>query len=229
MAPISNAGNLGGQAFNQLRDSIITLQLEPGQTVQENELAESLGISRTPIRDAFHLLISEKLIEVLPQRTKKVALISETKVLESAMVRLSLESSAFRIAAREWENDERHRKIERVLLSILEDQQEAAASQNVVQFLSLDEMFHHHVLMLTGNETLLEMVYRIRGHLNRFRYLAMKELVLTKQLVKEHEQLLSSLKARDEAHVIAMLEQHLGKLHGEIAPLRERFPQYFQA
>lgn len=83
-----------------MRDSIITLKLEPGQTVYESEITTLLNISRTPIRDAFHSLISEQLIEILPQRTKRIARISEMKVKDSAFIRLSLETSAFRLVAK---------------------------------------------------------------------------------------------------------------------------------
>ena len=76
---VSTSKNLGEQAYETLRDSIITLQLEPGQTIFESEIAPSLNISRTPIRDAFQYLISEGLVEVLPQRTKRIASISESK------------------------------------------------------------------------------------------------------------------------------------------------------
>lgn len=225
----ANTRNLGEQAYETLRDAIITLQLEPGQTVFETELAEKLNISRTPIRDAFHLLISERLIEVLPQRTKKIACISESKVKESSFVRLSLESSAFKLVARNWDTaNSKYSRAERQINSILQEQSDAAEEQDIVQFLRLDEAFHRCVLQLAGNETLLEVVYHMRGHLNRFRYLAMKELVLTKSLVQEHYDLFNSLKQKDEAGVLKQLEHHLGKLDSEILPLRDKFPTYFK-
>ncbi|RKP50133.1 GntR family transcriptional regulator [Cohnella endophytica] len=220
--------NLGAQAYETLREAIITLQLEPGQTVMETELADSLHISRTPIRDAFHLLISEQLIEVLPQRTKKIACISELKVKESSFVRLSLETSAFKLVAKQWDTlDHRYIKADKEINNLLREQSEAAAEQDIVQFLRLDEVFHERVLQLAGNETLLEVVYHMRGHLNRLRFLAMKELVLTKSLVQEHFELFDCLKNRDEAGVLQLLERHLGKLNSEIPPLREKFPHYF--
>ncbi|MDF2715877.1 MAG: GntR family transcriptional regulator, partial [Paenibacillus sp.] len=55
MSQVSSGKSLGEQAYETIRDSILTLQLAPGQTIYENELADSLQISRTPIRDAFHL------------------------------------------------------------------------------------------------------------------------------------------------------------------------------
>jgi len=227
LSSISTSKNLGEQAYETLRDSIITLELEPGKTIYESEIATLLNISRTPIRDAFQRLITEGLIEVLPQRTKKIASISESKVKESGFVRLSLESSVFRLVARNWGDDEHHDKVEKQINRILQEQSEAAEEQDVVPFLQLDEAFHRCILQLAGNETLLGVVYHMRGHLNRFRYIAMKELVLTKNLVDEHYDLFNSLKSRNEEKVAQLLEHHLGKYDSEIQQLREAFPNYF--
>lgn len=227
MIPASKGRSLSDQAYETLRHSIITLELEPGQTLYENELADALNISRTPIRDAFHLLLAEGLIEVLPQRTRKVACLSELKVKESSFVRLSLESSAFKLAARQWDASNRHVKTDKLITRILEEQSEAAEQQDVVLFLQLDEAFHSCILQLADNGTLLEVVHQMRGHLNRFRYLAMKELVLTKNLVQEHYELFDCLKKRDEAGLVQLLEHHLGKIEREIPLLRKKFPAYF--
>ncbi|EGL20261.1 MULTISPECIES: GntR family transcriptional regulator [unclassified Paenibacillus] len=224
---ITSGKSLGEQAYEALRDSIITLKLEPGQPIFESEIADTFQISRTPIRDAFQLLVTEHLIEVLPQRHKKIARISESKVKESSFVRLSLESSAFKLAAGSWDSSEKFVQAERQISRILREQSEAAEHQDVIQFLQLDEAFHKCILELTGNATLLEVVYHMRGHLNRLRYLAMKELVLTRKLVEEHLELFDSLKKRDETRTVQLLEQHLGSLDHEIPQLREQFPHYF--
>ncbi|MFS0840305.1 GntR family transcriptional regulator [Paenibacillus sp. 1P03SA] len=224
---ITSGKSLGEQAYEALRDSIVTLKLEPGQTIFESEIADTFKISRTPIRDAFQLLVTEHLIEVLPQRHKKIALISESKVKESSFVRLSLESSAFKLAAGGWDSSEKFVHAERQIGRILREQSEAAEHQDVVQFLQLDEAFHKCILELTGNTTLLEVVYHMRGHLNRLRYLAMKELVLTRKLVEEHLELFDSLKKNDETGTVRLLERHLGNLDHEIPQLREQFPHYF--
>ncbi len=220
--------NLSVQAYEKMREAIITLELQPGETVQENEMAASLGISRTPVRDAFHLLISEQLIEVLPQRTKKIALISVSKVLESSMVRLSLESTAFRVAASQWGSTSEYAKAEKYLEYVLEEQRDAAEQQDTKLFMQWDEEFHRQIMLLCGNQTLIDVVNQMRGHLNRLRFLAMKELVLTKGLVKEHDELFELLKKRDEEGVVQLLEAHLGKIRSEIPPLREKFAHYFQ-
>lgn len=227
ISPIKNTKNLGEQAYETLRDSIITLKLEPGQNIYENEIAALLEISRTPIRDAFHSLISEQLIEVLPQRTKIVSRISEQKVKESAFIRMSLERSAFKLVASNWDQSEKYQKAERQIQRILDEQEEALEAQDIDQFFQLHEAFHNSILQLTGNETLLQFISRVRGNLDRFRYLARREFVLTGHSVDEHRELLTFLKNRDEQKVEQLVDHHMGELDEELAGLREKYPTYF--
>src|SRR5699024_8291271 len=119
-------------------------------------------------------LISEKLIDVLPQRTKRVAFISVTRVLESNTVRLSLESTAFQSVAAKWDSTPIFKQAEEHLHDLIEKQTQAAADQDTATFLQLDEAFHKLVMQLTGNDTLIEIVELVRSHLNRYRFLAMK-------------------------------------------------------
>lgn len=92
--------SLSEQAYNQIRDSIITLDYEPGHMLYEADLGRQLGMSRTPIREAVRLLMTEGLIEVLPQRGMQVSYISESKIEENRVVRESLEVYAFREVSR---------------------------------------------------------------------------------------------------------------------------------
>ena len=229
LQPITNNRNLGQQAYEQLRNLIIILQLEPGQIIQEKEIAESLGISRTPIRDAFHLLISEGLIDVLPQRTKHVAYISENKVMESSLVRLSLEMTAFEQVTNNWNQDDAmYMQAERRIQRIIEEQHDAVKAEDVKEFLDLDEQFHSIILQMANNQTLINVIYQMRGHLNRFRYLAMKELVLTGKLTIEHENLFNEIKKNNVDEVKRLLTKHLSKIEEEIPSMREKFPHYFK-
>lgn len=223
----SISSNLGQQAYQILREMIITLQFKPGQTIYETEIANMLNISRTPTRDAFQLLISEGLVEVLPQRTKRIVSIAESKVKESVFVRLSLENSAFKLVAGNWKDSDRYAQAEKQIQRILDEQRNASAEQDVKQFLQLDEAFHTTILQLAGNETLLSVVYQMRGHLNRFRFLAMKELKQTGHLIEEHEKLLAYLKGREKNKIERLLEQHIGNVGPEIERLCKAFPDYF--
>ncbi|WP_066191544.1 MULTISPECIES: GntR family transcriptional regulator [Gracilibacillus] len=224
---ITQAKNLGEQAYDILRHAILTFQLEPGQTIYEKDIAASLNISRTPIRDAIHSLIAEELIHVLPQRTKHIAPISKRKVKENAFVRLSLERSAFQQVAKQWRTESDCQTAEQEIERILSEQKWASKQRDIERFLLADEAFHKQILQLTGNQTLLKVVYLMRGHLDRFRYLAMKEVDSTEQIIAEHEQLFTFLQQQQPERVAALLEQHMSRIDQQFPLLEQSFPDYF--
>jgi GntR family transcriptional regulator, rspAB operon transcriptional repressor len=225
--PEMSRKSLGEQVYEAMRESIVSLQLEPGRMIYENELAESMGVSRTPIREAIRLLVNEELLDVLPQRGTRVALISEQKVAETRFVREQLELGAFRAVAQAWDA-ERCQEVRSTLGHLLEQQQEAAISGDNARFLTLDETFHRTILELTNNRTLLQMVNAMRGHLNRIRYLALRQYHHMKPLVEEHEQLLKALETGDELGISQLLTIHFNKLDYQIPDLKHSYPQYFK-
>lgn len=218
--------SLGGQVYESLRGSIVSLKLAPGQMIYENELAAGLGVSRTPIREAIRLLVSEELLEVLPQRGTRVTPISLQKVAETRFIREQLETGAFRLVASRWD-PAAFASVRSVLVRLLEEQQEAADADNSSRFLELDEEFHRAILEVTGNRTLLATVNAMRGHLNRVRYLALSRYHHMAPLVEEHRRLLAALESRQADVLPGMLELHFNKLDTQLPQLTADYPQYF--
>jgi GntR family transcriptional regulator, rspAB operon transcriptional repressor len=229
LGPLPNIQNrsLGRQVYEAMRENIVCLQLEPGRMVYENELAEVLQVSRTPVREGIRLLVNEELLEVLPQRGTQVALISEQKVSEARFVREQLETGAFCIVARGWSSSER-REEKTALLQLIEEQRRAAESGDNARFLMLDESFHRIILELTENRTLLNVVSSMRGHLNRVRYLALREYLHMKPLVEEHERLLAAVEAGKVEEISRLMAVHFEKLDYQLPDLKRAYPQYFK-
>jgi GntR family transcriptional regulator, rspAB operon transcriptional repressor len=219
--------SLGDQIYESIREAIVSLRMEPGTLVYENELAETLGVSRTPIRDAIRLLVSEQLLEVLPQRGTRIAFISERKVSEARFIREHLELGAFRLVARQWNQQDRTREVEAIRKLFLE-QRMAADREDIAAFLQLDEAFHRTVMEMTGNETLLQVIGHMRAHLNRLRFLAIREYRTMGRVMEEHEQLLTALQEGDEPKTAMLLEQHIGKLDHELPELRRAHAAFFK-
>ncbi|MCZ8523950.1 MULTISPECIES: GntR family transcriptional regulator [Paenibacillus] len=213
--------------YEAIRDDIVSLRLAPGSMIYENELVEELGVSRTPIREAIRLLVSEGLLEVLPQRGTRIARISVRKVTEARFIREQLELGAFRLAARLWDLGE-HGGVKAEAERLLEKQWAAAEAGDAPLFLQLDEAFHQAVIGVTNNATLLQMIYQMRGHLNRLRCLALRQYHYMPQMIEEHLGLLEAVEQGDEALVTERLELHLGKLDVELPELRSAYPDYFQ-
>ncbi|WP_026961750.1 GntR family transcriptional regulator [Alicyclobacillus herbarius] len=221
--------SLSEQAYEAIRDMILSLRLEPGRTVYENELANLLSMSRTPIREAVRTLLVEELMEVLPQRGMKVALISEKKVEEARFVRESLEVSALRAAMARWQSDATRRaqwthEVEEAITA----QRQAADAGDVLAFLEADEAFHRVLMAAADNRTLVSIVTQMRAHLNRVRTLSLQELQNVSTLIEEHEQLVSVLAAGDEEQAVSLLTRHLRRLKQDVAVVRSQYPQYFR-
>ncbi|MGZ7440977.1 GntR family transcriptional regulator [Paenibacillus sp. TH7-28] len=225
-----NRNTLSDHAYQVIRGAIVTLQLEPGQLVFESELGSTLGVSRTPIREAFRRLMTEELIEILPQRGARIAYMSKKKIEEARFVRVSLEVSAFKEAARKWNaNDAAFEKGYQQIRGILEEHRKIIDEQNFDRFLELDESFHSAVLELTGNSTLISIINQMRGHLNRMRYLELLETKHMKQLVSEHEAIFEAITVNDEEKTERLIREHITSLEYCTPDLVKKYSHYFQS
>ena len=104
----------------------------------------------------------------------------------------------------------------------------AADGGDIAAFLQLDEGFHRTVMEMTGNETLLQVIGHMRAHLNRLRFLAIREYSTMGRVMEEHEQLLAALQDGDEPKTAKLLEQHIGKLDHELPELRRAHAAFFK-
>src|SRR5437588_1998324 len=96
---LTNGARAGLAVYAALRDAIVQTELEPGRQISENELAELLGVSRTPVREAVARLRDDQLVEVVPQLGTFVTRISVDGVDDAQFLRQALECSAVRLAA----------------------------------------------------------------------------------------------------------------------------------
>jgi len=218
--------SLREQIYEQLRDDIVYMRYEPGQAIYENEIADRLNVSRTPVREAFRLLANEHLIEVQPQRGTRVSLISVAKVKESWFIRELLESGAFREAAEQW-SKEVAAAYDVPLRQALQQQEEAAHKKDIEALIKLDEEFHRLVMTISGNQTLLGIIDQLRAHINRTRLLSLKENEHLGLIIAEHADLLHYIQAKDKETTEHILYDHLGRLNDEIEALRSKYPTYF--
>lgn len=220
---------LSDHAYQVLRNAIVTLKLQPGQQVYEMELGNTLGVSRTPIREAFRRLMAEELIVVQPQRGAQIAYISKRKIAESRFVRVSLEVNAFKEVAKQWNQDDfRFKRLYLEVEDILERQKKMVDEQDVEAFFELDEKFHYTILETTGNSTLIAIINLMRGHLNRMRYIELQETKHMLRLVDEHEAIFKSMVSNQPEQTERLLSEHILLLESDTDHLVEKYPQYFR-
>jgi DNA-binding GntR family transcriptional regulator len=226
--PTQNRETLGETAYRKIRDDIISLRLQPGQMVYENELASALGMSRTPVREALLALQREEFIEILPQRGARVAYISEKKVEEARSLREILEVHGFIWVAEAWDEElETFREAGREIDEILRKQAVASETGDYIAFLDLDEAFHQSILELTSNATLVSIVTQLRGHLKRMRYLELKEALNMETVVQQHRDIFAALRAGNAEETASLLKHHFRQLQYNIPSIVTKYSRYF--
>lgn len=215
--------------YHELRKEIVSLKLQPGEMIYENELSTRFNVSRTPVRQALAILSREKLVNILPQRGAQIAYLSKKKFFESQRLREVLESYAFVEVAKKWDaKDEFYQNIEKELLENIEKQRKTVEKGDYVMFVYEDEVFHNMILNLCNNETLLEIMYELRAHLNRVRYLEILEARHEDISLQQHRNLVSLLKNNEVDKIGDYLIDHLRTLEPKRESIFNKYSQFFR-
>ena len=135
--------SLADRAYLSIRDLIVSLELAPGALIDERQLVETLGIGRTPVREALRRLAQEQLVEVFPRRGMFVTGVDVRDLARISEVRAALEPEAARLAAERATDDERDE------LAVLSDEIKGGA-----ELMGLDERIHRAVYRAAHNDLL---------------------------------------------------------------------------
>lgn len=201
----------------RLEAAIISGELAPGSRVSELALANSLGVSRGPLREAIRRLEGRKLVERTPNIGVRIAELSVKDLGELLLVREALEGMACGLAAENIASSEID-----ALARLLEDhskQKELQSGKGYYQE-SKDFDFHFRIARASGNERLISMITGDLYHLLRvYRY---KSSTLTGRAAKafeEHQQILEALRKRDPQLAEAKMREHIrnARLHVQMA------------
>jgi DNA-binding GntR family transcriptional regulator len=212
------------QAYETLREAIVSAELEPGRRLSENELAARLGVSRTPVREALARLRDERLVDIVPQLGSFVTRIDADAVADAQFVRESLECHAIRLTAE---------RITPVALAeleaILAAQGHAVQSSRPEAFDELDDALHRTLCNLSGHEVAWRLSSRARGPLERVRRLSLPEPGFRAKMLEEHQAVVAAVAAGDPDVAEATLRHHLDMVLSILPDLRRTRPQYFES
>lgn len=190
--------------FNSIRKAILMGELKPGERLMEIALAERMGVSRTPIREAMRKLELEGLVVMIPRKGAQVAHLTESDlndVLEVriALEKLAIEKACFRMTDAEY--------IE--LLSASEDFERLIPTGSLEELAQADEDFHEAIYRAAGNKRLLQVLHNLREQIYRYRIEYLKEERSRELLVKEHHEMTNAIKSRDVAKAQELSFAHL--------------------
>ena len=190
--------------FNTLRQAILKGELIPGERLMEIQLAERLGVSRTPIREAIRKLELEGLVLMIPRKGAEVAKISEKNLRDVLEVRRSLEELAIELACQRMSDDE-IRQLEEAQAAF----QKAVESKDAMNIAETDEHYHDIIYFGTGNSRLVQILNNLREQMYRYRLEYIKDEDKRQILIVEHENILKAVKNRRAAEAKAAIREHI--------------------
>lgn len=208
-------------AMRAITENIISIDLEPGQLISENEIASFLGVSRTPVRESIQELNKAALIEIYPQRGSYVSLIDSKYVEEAVFLRKILDIAVIEEACDLATEDDIALLEENVAL-----QEFYLKSNNTKKIFELDNEFHRMIYVAAKKEMIHNMRRNVMIHFDRVRTLSMLAVKDTK-IVADHGIMLSAIKNKDKNKAKEIVEKHLDRYRVDQEELLRTYPQYF--
>ncbi len=208
-------------AYRTLQRNILLLDMFPGEPISEKEIASSLGLSRTPVREALLDLCRERLIEIYPQRGTRVALMDGRLVEQGRFLRETVELAILELACQKCGKFEIDKLEEN-----LEIQRKLAENDDLIAFFKCDSDFHRLLYVGCGKDTVYDAIGFYLPHFIRERMLRLNMFNL-EELLNDHELILESIKKRDCRQAKVHLKQHLDRVMCDQKILMEAYPKYF--
>jgi len=203
MSPIRRPRSLTSIVADQIRELIITGKLQLGEQLSENTLSEQLGVSRTPVREAFLRLEAERLVQVRPQRGTFVFQYDGTELREICELREVLETGALRIAT------DRDRRKLTALLSEKVEAAEPVVALGPAAYQAHDTGFHETLVRASDNRELIEAYLRVSGRIRAVRYRLTTTQAQIANSQARHREILDTMAAGDDAVAQRHLAYHV--------------------
>jgi DNA-binding GntR family transcriptional regulator len=196
--------SLGNQAYEELKRIILEGQVNPGQKIKEGEIAQALGISRTPVREAINRLEKEGFIEIFPQRGAFVVQFSAKDVFELFLIRENLEGLAAAIAA-EKVREASLAKLE----SCIEGFKEPFTEKDVQRYAREDLKFHQTIVTLSEARRLISLISTLHDHIRIFRLTTRGLSARMKSSLEQHLEIMKALRARNPEEAEQRMRHHI--------------------
>lgn len=203
-----------------LRRDITSLHYEPGEGISDKQIAQELGISRTPVRESLILLEEEGLIEVYPRVGTFVTLVDLQRIKDAQFLREAIETESvidFPNSAASVAH----------LRQILSQQETAVKEGDSSAFFELDEAFHRALMEQAGHGTAWKTVNSAKAHLDRARRLTLETATDLDDLVAQHRSIVDELEAGNRVAAADRLRGHLRAIYEDIQVIRRERPHLF--
>jgi DNA-binding GntR family transcriptional regulator len=190
--------------FDAVREAIIDGVLRPGERLMESQLAEQLGVSRTPVREAIRKLELEGFVVMIPRKGAYVAGISLKDIADVFEVRAALEALATVLAA-ERITEEELEELERILVR----KAEIIEQQEIELFIESDKKFHEILYRASRNQRLIQILTNLQDEVHRFRSVSLASPGRMRVALEEHRKVVEALADRDITRAEALAWEHI--------------------
>jgi DNA-binding GntR family transcriptional regulator len=220
---IDRRAPIWAQVHALLRDAIARMRLLPGRNLSEQEISLALGVSRTPVREAFIRLSEEGLVDIYPQYGTFVAPIRTAAVLEAQFIRDSLECSIVRRVA-ERPDDALITEVQ----DLIAGQLKAVEAGDQRRFYDLDERMHEAFSVACNRQGVWRFIQSAKVHVDRVRHVILPRDLRFRSLVDEHVAILAGIMEGSPAAAAAAMHEHLDGVLRGLPDAQEAYPEYFE-
>ncbi len=190
--------------LDSLREAIISGLLKPGERLMEAQVAEDMGVSRTPVREAIRKLELEGFVVMIPRKGAYVAGISLKDITEVFEIRAALEALAAGLAA-ERMTEEEMEKLERQLVK----EAEITDLADLDTLVTVDSDFHDLVYQASRNERMVQIINNLREQIQRFRMTSLAYPGRMHEALAEHKKIVEALAERNVALAQQLALEHI--------------------
>jgi DNA-binding GntR family transcriptional regulator len=201
---IKNTKSIRQKIYDHLREQLLSGEILPYQHLIETKIANKIGTSRTPVREALHSLELEGLIESIPRVGYVVKPISEQEVEEICEIRVAIE----RVGAR-WAMEKAPQKLVEDLKKNISTSEEKAAQEDPKAFVELDSQFHEIIARFSGSKRLQELGQTLRRHMLRYRIQSIYLIDNVLRAIQGHKDILEAIEKGDSEEVNRAIKCHL--------------------
>lgn len=208
--------------FEALRQDIIQLQMLPGCSLSEWEIARKFNVSRQPVREAFIKLGEVGLVEIKPRRGTFVRLISMREVDNVRFLREAIEVAVVRIAA-----EKATKKDIKALKEVLAEHRVLADKDDYFGLLLHDETFHRVVARIAKREDAWSVINSLKAQIDRARFLTLPDIESIRVIIEQHELVVQAIEKNDPDAAEEAMRRHLHEIQNFLPLLFKQYPNLF--
>lgn len=218
----TRTGRAASQIHSALRDEIVGMQLRPSDALNEKQLCQRFGVSRTPVREALLRLADEGLVEIYPQSGTFVSRIPRRALFEAILIRKALEATTVSLAIAAMTDRQ---------MAALEANQaalaKAAVAGDIQEVHRIDIDFHQLIAGIAGYPGIWRVIAQVKVQIDRYRYITLPQKGRLDLVVAEHAAIIEGMRRRDDGAAVLSMSEHIGRMTEELKDIDQLDPALF--